>query len=182
MEPIHVEEPAASEPAPQPVATPEKDAIVSRVTDDAALIAHEAQAAAPSPEQLMQVAQGAEQGGVIGVVLAAVAVLGGGAAWKFYSQSSQQKAELATKQAEQAHELAMAELNAKMQAPTTSPPPCIAAHTSLEARLAAVEAKASRMTSIDLPDDFDADVLIARVEKLEKALKASKPKPAGRKP
>jgi hypothetical protein len=181
MDPIHVEEPAASEPA-APVQTPEKDAVVSRVTDDAALVAHEVQAAAPTPEQLMQVAQGADQGGVIGVVLAAVAVLGGGAAWKFYSQSSKQKAELATKQAEQAHELAMAELNAKMQAPTASPPPCIAAHASLDARIAAVEAKASRMTSLDLPDDFDAEMLIARVEKLEKALKASKPKPTGRKP
>ena len=179
MDPIHVEEPVAHEAPPEQTA--EKDVIVASVTDDALVMAHEAQAAAPTPEQIAQVAQGADDG-MIGVILAIVAVLGGGAGWKFYSQSSKQKAELATKQAEQAHELAMAELNAKMQAPTTSPPPCIAAHTSLEARLAAVEAKASRMTSIDLPDDFDADVLIARVEKIEKALKASKPKPAGRKP
>jgi len=166
-------EPPAQEPA--------KDAIVEQVSDDAGLIAHEAQAATPSPEELVKLAQGAEEGGMLGVVLAVVAVLGGGAAWKFYSQSSKQKAELANKQAEQAHELAMAELNAKMQGPTTSPPQCVAAHTSLEARIAAVEAKASRMTSIDFPDDFDAELLIARVEKLEKAAKA-KPKPAGRKP
>jgi hypothetical protein len=73
----------------------------------------------------------------------------------------------------------MAELNAKVQAPTASPPPCVAAHTSLEARIAAVEAKASRMTLPDFPDDFDAEMLIARVEKLEKA---TKPKPTGRKP
>ena len=83
--------------------------------------------------------------------------------------------------ADQAHELAMAELNAKMQIPTVSPPPCVAAHTSLEARIAAVEAKASRMTLPDFPDDFDAELLIARVEKLEKAAK-KKPAPAGRKP
>ena len=109
MDPIHIEEPASTEPAPvEPVATPEKDAIVAKVTDDAALLAHEVQAVAATPEQLVQVAQGAEQGGVLGVVLAVVAVLGGGAAWKFYSQSCKQKAELATKQAEQAHELAMA--------------------------------------------------------------------------
>lgn len=169
MDPIHVEEPVAHE-AP-PVQTAEKDAIVASVTDDALVLAHEAQATAPTPEQIVQVAQGADDG-MIGVVLAIVAVLGGGAGWKFYSQSSKQKADLAAKQAELAHELAMAELNAKMQAPTASPPPCVAAHTSLEARIAAVEAKASRMTSIDLPDDFDADVLIARVEKLEKAAKA----------
>jgi hypothetical protein len=35
------------------------------------------------------------------------------------------------------------------------------------------------MTSIDLPDDFDGELLIARVEKLEKGAKA---KPTGRKP
>ena len=168
MDPIHVEEPVAHE---APVQTPEKDAIVASVTDDALVLAHEAQATAPTPEQIVQVAQGADDG-MIGVVLAVVAVLGGGAGWKFYSQSSKQKADLAAKQADLAHELAMAELNAKMQTPTASPPPCVAAHTSLEARIAAVEAKASRMTSIDLPDDFDADVLIARIEKLEKAAKA----------
>lgn len=176
MDPIHVEEPVAP-----PEQTPEKDAIVASVTDDALLMAHEAHAATPSPEEIVKIAQGAEDGGMVGVVLAVVAVLGGGAAWKFYSQSSKQKAELASKQAELAHELAMAEINAKAQGPTTSPPQCIAAHASLEARIAAVEAKASRMTSIDFPDDFDAELLIARVEKLEKAAKA-KPKPAGRKP
>ncbi len=179
MDPIHVEEPVV-DPAP-PVQTPEKDAIVASVTDDAALIAHEAQAATPSPDELVKLAQGAEEGGMIGVVLALVAVLGGGAGWKFYSQSSKQKADLATKQAELAHDLAMAEINAKMQVPTVSPPPCVAAHTSLEARIAAVEAKASRMTLPDFPDDFDAELLIARVEKLEKAAK-KKPATAGRKP
>jgi hypothetical protein len=178
MDPIHVEEPVAHEAPPEQTA--EKDAIVASVTDDALVMAHEAQASAPTPEQLVQIAQGAEDGGAIGVVLAIVAVLGGGAGWKFYSQSSKQKADLAAKHAELAHELAMAELTAKTQVPTTSPPPCIAAHSALEARIAAVEAKASRMTSIDLPDDFDGDALIARVERLEKAAKA-KPKPA-RKP
>jgi len=165
------EKPPAQEPA--------KDAIVEQVSDDAGLIAHEAQAATPSPEEIVTIAQGAQDGGMIGVVLAIVAVLGGGAGWKFYSQSSKQKAELANKQAEQAHELAMAELNAKMQVASVSPPPCVAAHTSLEARIAAIEAKASRMTLPDFPDDFDAEMLIARIEKLEKAAKA---KPTGRKP
>ena len=177
MDPIHVEEPVV-DPTP-PVQTPEKDAIVASVTDDALVMAHEAQAATPSPEEIVTIAQGAQDGGMLGVVLALVAVLGGGAGWKFYSQSSKQKSDLATKQAELAHDLAMAELNAKMQAPTVSPPPCVAAHTSLEARIAAVEAKASRMTLPDFPDDFDAELLIARIEKLEKAAKA---KPVGRKP
>jgi hypothetical protein len=178
MDPIHVEEPVAHQAPPEQA--PEKDAIVASVTDDALVLAHEVQAAAPTPEQIVQVAQGADDG-MIGVVLAIVAVLGGGAGWKFYSQSSKQKADLSEKQAELAHELAMAELNAKMQGPSTSPPQCVAAHTSLEARIAAVEAKASRTTLPDFPDDFDAELLIARVEKLEKAAK-KKPAPAGRKP
>lgn len=115
MDPIHIEEPAVE--VVHPAQTPEKDAIVASVTDDAALIAHEAQAATPSPEEIVKIAQGAEEGGMIGVVLAIVAVLGGGAGWKFYSQSSKQKAELANKQAEQAHELAMAELHRAFGAP-----------------------------------------------------------------
>ena len=170
MDPIHVEEPVAHEGPPEQ--TPEKDAVVASVTDDALALAHEAQAATPSPEEIVTIAQGAQDGGMIGVVLALVAVLGGGAGWKFWSQSSKQKSDLATKQAELAHDLAMAELNAKMQVPTVSPPACVAAHTALEARIAAVEAKASRMTLPDFPDDFDAELLIARIEKLEKAAKA----------
>jgi hypothetical protein len=105
MEPIHVEDPAV-EVVPT-VQTPEKDAIVASVTDDALVMAHEAQAATPSPEEIVTIAQGAQDGGMIGVVLAIVAVLGGGAGWKFYSQSSKQKADLATKQAELAHDLAI---------------------------------------------------------------------------
>jgi hypothetical protein len=177
MDPIHVEEPVVNPAAP--MQTPEKDAIVASVTDDALVLAHEAQAATPTPEEIVTIAQGAQDGGMIGVVLALIAVLGGGAGWKFWSQSSKQKADLATKQAELAHDLAMAELNAKVQVPTVSPPPCVAAHTSLEARIAAVEAKASRMTLPDFPADFDAELLIARVEKLEKAAKA---KATARKP
>ena len=83
MDPIHVEEPATSEPTP-PVQMPEKDAIVARVTDDAALVAHEAVPAAPSPAELVNVAKDGADGGLIGIALAVVAVLGGGAAWKFY--------------------------------------------------------------------------------------------------
>jgi len=154
-----------------PAQEPAKDAIVAQVTDDAALVAQEAQA--PTPAELLQVAQGAD-GGMVGVVLALVAVLGGGAAWRFYSQHSKQKAALAEKQAEQAHELAMRRLDVEAQAATASPPPCLAAHAQLEARLSAVESKSASLT---LPAGFDADELSARVEKIEKALK---PKPAPR--
>lgn len=156
-----------------PVQEPSKDVIVAQVTDDVELLAQEAQA--PTPAELLEVAQGAD-GGMIGVVLALVAVLGGGAAWRFYSQHSKQKAALAEKQAEQAHELAMRRLDVEAQAATASPPPCLAAHAQLEARIAACEAKISS-ASLTLPAGFDADELSERIERLEKA---NKPKPAPR--
>lgn len=154
-----------------PVHEPSKDAIVAQVTDDVELLAQEAQA--PTPAELLEVAQGAD-GGMIGVVLALVAVLGGGAAWRFYSQHSKQQAALAEKQAEQAHELAMRRLDVEAQHANASPPPCLAAHAQLEARLSAVESKSASLT---LPAGFDADELSERIERLEKALK---PKPAPR--
>lgn len=165
------------DPAPDavesPTQEPAKDAIVASVTDDIELIAHESQAI--TPDEIVKVTQGAD-GGMIGVVLALVAVLGGGAAWRFYSQHSKQKAALAEKQAEQAHELAMRRLDVEAQNANVSPPPCLAAHAQLEARIAACEAKISS-ASLTFPAGFDADELNERVEKLEKALK---PKPAPR--
>lgn len=155
-----------------PVHEPSKDSIVAQVTDDVELLAHEAQA--PTPAELLEVAQGADDG-MIGVVLALVAVLGGGAAWRFYSQHSKQKAALAEKQAEQAHELAMRRLDVEAHNANVSPPPCLAAHAQLEARLSAVESKSASLT---FPAGFDADEMNERIERLEKA---SKTKPAPRK-
>jgi uncharacterized protein HemX len=167
-----IEEPA-SETVETPAQDPVKDAVVDRVTDDAALIAHEAQAQAPTPEDIAKIAQNAD-GGTVGVVMALVAVLGGGAAWKFYSQHSKQRAENDAKKAEQEHEIAMRRLDLEAQTANASPPPCLAAHAQIEARLASVERKSESLT---LPSGFDADELIERIEKIEKALK---PKPAPR--
>jgi uncharacterized protein HemX len=164
-----VEEPVTESPTQEPA----KDAIVERVTDDAGLVAHEAQA--PTPAEILEVTQGAD-GGMVGVVLALVAVLGGGAAWKFYSQHSKQKAEIAAKRDEQAHELAMRRLDVEASAASASPPPCLAKHAEIEARIAACEAKV-QSTSLALPAGFDADEMSDRLDKIEKALK---PKPAPR--
>lgn len=141
----------------------------ARVTDDAPLAG---QTVAPAEVPAPVIPQ---DGSAVSVILALVAVVGGGAAWRFYSQASREKAEQRKLEVEKAHELAMAELNAKMAQPTTSPPPCVAAHTAMEARLSALESKTSRLGSVTLPDDFDAEELTARVVKLEKAAKA-KPK------
>jgi len=148
-----------------PAQEPAKDAIVEQVTDDAGLIAHEAQA--PTPDEIVKIAQGAD-GGTVGVVLALVAVLGSGAAWKFWSQHSKQKAALAEKQAEQAHDLAMRRLDLEAQNASVSPPPCLAKHAEIEARLSAIESKSA---SLALPSGFDADEMSDRLDKIEKALK-----------
>jgi hypothetical protein len=154
-----------------PAQEPSKDEIVSQVTDDAGLVAHEAQA--PTPDEIVKIAENAD-GGTVGVVLALVAVLGGGAAWRFYSQHSKQRAEIEAKRAEQEHELAMRRLDLEAQNAHASPPPCLAKHAEIEARLATVESKSA---SLSLPDGFDADDLSDRLAKIEKALK---PKPAPR--
>jgi hypothetical protein len=101
-------------------------------------------------------------------------VLGGGAAWKFYAQHSKQKAEIEAKKAEQEHEIAMRRLDLEAQTANASPPPCLAKHAEIEARLATVESKSA---SLALPSGFDADEMSERIEKLEKA---NKPKPAPR--
>lgn len=157
-----------------PAQEPSKDAVVANVSDDAELVAHEAQAAAPTADELVKVAAGAQEGGTLGVILAVVAVLGGGAAWRFYAQHSKQKAALADKAAEQAHELAMRRLDLEAQSAQTSPPPCLAKHAQLEARLSAIESKSA---SFGLPEGFDAGEVSERLDKIEKALK---PKPAPR--
>jgi uncharacterized protein HemX len=154
-----------------PAQEPSKDAIVEQVSDDAGLVAHEAQA--PTPDEIVKIADNAD-GGTVGVVLALVAVLGGGAAWRFYSQHSKQKAEIEAKRAEQDHELAMRRLDLEAKTANASPPPCIAKHAEIEARIAAIESKSA---SFSLPAGFDADEMSERVEKLEKAIK---PKPAPR--
>jgi hypothetical protein len=161
------EQPVAESPAQEPA----KDAIVAQVTDDAGLVAHEAQA--PTPDEIVKIAQGAD-GGTVGVVMALVAVLGGGAAWKFYSQHSKQRAEIEAKKVEQDYQLSMRRLDLEAQTANASPPPCVAKHAEIEARLSAVESKSA---SLGLPAGFDADEMSERIDKIEKALK---PKPAPR--
>lgn len=148
----------------------------ARVTDDAPLAGHTTQVAeAPAMPPIPQ------DGSLVSVILAVVAVVGGGAAWKFYSQSSREKAEQKKLEAEQAHEQAMARINAEAARPTAQHPSCIQAHADLGVQLSQLRAQVeSSRTSLGLPDDFDAGELFDRIERLEKAAKA-KPKPTGRK-
>ena len=163
---FHLEEPNRMDPAALPAPAPEAPATEAPPAPDFAAVTM-----APDPTTAAGELQGlvGAAGGdtTLAIVLAAIAVLGGGAAWKFYQ-----------KKAEQTHELRMEEmkLKAQSQTPSQSPPPCILKHGELDARLAAVEAKAdaaaTKAKAAGLPAGFDPDDLEDRIAKLEKAAKA----------
>lgn len=117
------------------------------------------------------------------VVLAAVAVLGGGAAWKFYRQRSREQ-----------HEQKMKELELNAAQSQTQHPSCKAENAAIQEELRKLNATVgsmnatvgnlpqsvadvanrvakleARVESPDLPEDFDD--LENRVKKLERAVK-----------
>lgn len=169
MEPLP--EPAAPEPppvveAPAPPAHVEAPPVAAAHPPPAAPPT-QAHTVAPDPTAapVSEVGDLAKLGGdnpLAVVVLAAIAVLGGGTAWKFYQ-----------KRAEQAHELKVRELELKAQ-PTASPPPCIAKHSELDLRLSELGGKVSNLErkagslSVGGPS---TDELDERLVKVEKALK-----------
>lgn len=118
-----------------------------------------------APFDVNQLTQAAGGGPVAAIVLAGIAVLGGGAAMKFYKQFSEQK-----------HEQAMKRLELESQSQGlngTQPPPCAAQNAVIEGRLAAMEAKLVSMEkkTSSFSADFDASDLEERIEKLEKKAK-----------
>lgn len=125
------------------------------------------QPAAPAfdPAQLQQL--GAESP-MLAIALAAVAVLGGGAAWKHYGKASEQRHEQAMKQLE-------LQASAQANVPTVQPPPCQAADAATQAKIAGIEARlakaeqSSSSLSMGLSDEMEE-----RIAKLEKAVKAKK--------
>ena len=95
------------------------------------------------------------------IVLAVIAVLGGGTAWKFYRQHSEQKHE---------QEMQKMKLEAKAKGLEGQPPgPCQTVHAQLKAE---VEEMKARLDKVDkkmaLNADFDSDDLERKVRKLEK--------------
>lgn len=161
---------------PVPV-SPEE--VVAQVTDDADLLpvaphvaahpvtAHEGQ---PDALDISKLAESAGDNPLLALGLAAIAVLGGGSAWKLW-----------TKRSEQSHELAMKrlELEAATMNGTAQPVPCQTKQAEVDAKLAAFEARLGKVekTSLALPDGFDGDDVTARVTKLEAAMKRIGVKP-----
>lgn len=123
-------------------------------------------------------------GSMITVILALVAVGGGGAAWKFYQTFAKQK-----------HEQKMKELELQAEANSNKKDDdkhekCAAERVALEAKLSALagrladaekmakdaaDAAASKSEPLDV--SFDADDMQERLAKLEKAMAAAKRAP-----
>ena len=123
--------------------------------------------AAPTPQDVAGLVD-AGGGGAVGLAAALLAVAGGGAAWKFYSQRS-----------EQAHELAKERLKMEQTAQGLNgaqPPPCQAANAALEQRVAALVARveaaeAAAKKGASLSADFDGEALERQVKRLAKTVK-----------
>ena len=106
---------------------------------------------------------------VLGIGLALIAVVGGGAGWKFYQKLSEQKHEQAMKKLE--IDAANVGLNG------AQPPPCQAATAKLEAEIAALRSDIQKNASDG--SSFTAmsssvDSLEQRLKVLEKAVKQDK--------
>tara|TARA_R100000406_G_C3104576_1_gene122867 strand:+ start:189 stop:1571 length:1383 start_codon:yes stop_codon:yes gene_type:complete len=117
----------------------------------------------PTVNSLNQIAQTTGGDSSLTLMLAMLAVVGGGAAWKFYTQYSEQK-----------HEQKMKQLELEAQAAGLAgaqPPPCQAAKVKLEAELEQIKTKVDGLDrKLAFTADFDADLLERRMKKLERKL------------
>ena len=131
-------------------------------TTDDSLTAHEVQPVGVTPESLNVVTQQANGDSNLSMLLAVLAVVGGGAAWKFYTQYSEQKHEQKMKQLE---------LDAKAAGLAgASPPPCQTAQAEMKAELDALKTKVNSTAA--LLDDVDLELYARKIKKLDKRLKA----------
>jgi len=148
---------------------PVNDAVVSQVVDDGA--AYNATTVAPAtpdaPPDLSAAASLATDNPMIALALGVLAVVGSGAGFKLWNKRS-----------EQAHEQAMKRLEIEASAPTAQPPPCQAAQTATEARLASIEAQMGKLEQSTAGiSAHGSDDLEERVSKLEASMRRVGVKP-----
>ena len=125
------------------------------------LNAHEVQPVV-TPESLNIVTQQAGGDSSLSMLLAILAVVGGGAAWKFYTQYSEQK-----------HEQKMKEKQLQTKAAGlagASPPPCQTAQAEMKAEIDSLKTKVN--STATLLEDVDLDLYARKIKKLDKRLKA----------
>jgi len=169
MEPA--QQPAAPvvDPAAAPVAMP----VAAPVVETHATVGVPDQAPAGiSADDLSKIADSTGGNPMLTIALAAIAVLGGGAAWKHWQKVSEQK-----------HEQAMEDKRLAAQAQglgNAQPIPCQTvtkvqaeaisklneAVAAQDARIASIEKKSKSMSA-----DFDGDEATERLEKTEKAIR-----------
>ena len=162
-------EPTATEPMPV-MATPEATPAVdqSEVVEIKAPVTTEQ--IGVTADDITKITQQTGGDSTLAIVLALIAVIGGAGMIKFYQKWSEQRHEQAMKRLD--IEASQAGLNG------AQPPPCQVKQVEVEAKLSSIEArlvKAERMT-VSMPDDFDAEDLQKKVDRIEKTLKASKAK------
>ena len=126
------------------------------------VVAHEVQPSAVTPESLTAITQQTGGDTNLSMLLAILAVVGSGAAWKFYTQYSEQK-----------HEQKMKEMELQAKAAGlagASPPPCQTAQAEMKAEIQALKTKVSGASA--LLEDVDFDLYARKLKKLDKRLKA----------
>lgn len=165
----HHMEPTATEPMPV-MATPEATPAVdqSEVVEVKAPVTTEQ--IGVTADDITKITQQTGNDSTLTIVLALIAVIGGAGMIKFYQKWSEQRHEQAMKRLE--IEASNAGLNG------AQPPTCQVKQAEVEAKLSSIESrlvKAERMT-VSMPDDFDAEDLQKKVDRIEKTLKASKAK------
>lgn len=157
---VEVEAPAATPPIEQPVEQP--------VEPPQELLAYEEVPSDPTGGLVGELNSLAETTGAdptLTIALAAIAVLGGGTAWKFYRQFSEQK-----------HEQKMEQMKLEAKAKGMegqSPGPCQTVHAQLKAEVEELRSKVDkvdRRTAVNA--DFDGDDADRRIRRLEKWRKA----------
>ena len=117
-----------------------------------------------TPESLGQLSAANSSDPTLTLLLAILAVVGGGAAWKFYTQYSEQKHDQKMKQME---------IDAKMQGLSgAQPPPCQAEKIKVEAELKELKARLGKIDQkMSLNADFDGDLFARKFKKLERRVK-----------
>ena len=117
-----------------------------------------------TPESLSGLSSSNPADPTLTLLLAILAVVGGGAAWKFYTQYSEQKHDQKMKQME---------LDAKAQGLSgAQPPPCQAANVKLETEIKEIKGRLGKLDQkLALNADFDGDLLDRKVKKIERRLR-----------
>ena len=168
----HMDTPAHAPAAPTAAPVSSAPAEVAPAAPSAPVAVSEPVAATVQPDpttaagELTQITQAAGGNAGLTVVLALVAVVGGGAAWKTYQRFSEQK-----------HEQAMERLKidaANAGIGGVQPPPCQVKQAEVDGKLAAFESRlaAAEKRAGGLSADFDGEDVERRIRKLEKAVKA----------